>query len=255
MVIFYDVELALTNDEVARKIHERNLKEEFTEAEMKEEFRIRSWIVEGKGDRRKKLVECSGRMRNVLRKKDIMFIGWTSSRVKDYIDLPRCYRCQRFGHVAKFCNSKKSCPSYAARRSTTLRSESRWRMQPRQCERVGCCVICLQEPYTRGGRFAAAGVTVLQDRKVSDEQVWAALAVLDERVQMFERDDESDRCCMVVDVRVCECEMTVVSVYCRGHEDIRENLQKLGRVQRRRQGRKVLIAGGFNSKSNEWKSS
>ncbi|KAG8275398.1 hypothetical protein J6590_087104 [Homalodisca vitripennis] len=217
--------------DVKEPIHERNLKEEFTEEEMKEEFRIRSRIVEGKGDRRKKLgslvVECSGRMRNVLRKKDIMLIGWTSSRVKDYIDLPRCYRCQRFGS------------SYAALRSTTLRSESGWRMQPRRAS-----TATESEPYTRGGRFAAAGVRVVQGRKVSDEQVWAALAVLDERVQMFERDDESDRCCMVVDVRVCECEITVVSVYFRGHEDIRENLQKLGRVQRRRQGRKVLIAGG-----------
>ncbi|XP_046688987.1 golgin subfamily A member 6-like protein 22 [Homalodisca vitripennis] len=243
MVMLYDVEVSLTNEEVLREIHERNLKEEFTEEEMKDEFRIRNRIVEGKGDRRKKLgsldVECSGRMRNALRVRERVYVGWTSSRVKDYIDLLRCYKCQRFGHVAKFCNSKKACRRCSEEhdiRECRKAEDATWKC----------------EPYSRGGRVLVPGARVLQDRKLGEEQVWAAVAVLDERVEAFGRDEESDDCCMVVDVRMCEWEVTVVSVYCKGQEDIRTSLEKLRRVLRRRRGRRVFIAGDFNAKSEVW---
>ncbi|KAG8296518.1 hypothetical protein J6590_055164 [Homalodisca vitripennis] len=236
-------------------------------------------------------------MRNVLRKRERVFVGWTSSRVKDYIDLPRCYKCQRFGDVAKFCNGRKACPRCAKDhdiRECKRTEDATWRYvnchrdgrtelnhdrgdiwsqsnmkirigqvncgrgviatgelvkSARECE---CSVLCLQEPYRRGGRVAVAGARVLQERKVSAEQVWAAVVVLDDRVQVFGRDDESDRCCMVVDVKVSECELTVVSIYCKGYEDIRESLVKHRRILRRRRGKKVFIAGYFNAKSEVW---
>ncbi|WP_221936046.1 hypothetical protein, partial [Klebsiella pneumoniae] len=56
------------------------------------------------------VVECSVRVRNWLRKKGRVFIEWESCRIKDYVDIARCYKCQRYGHVAKFCtDAKASC--------------------------------------------------------------------------------------------------------------------------------------------------
>lgn len=59
------------------------------------------------------VVECTGRVRNYLRERDKIYIGWECCRVKDYIDLARCYKCQRYGHVAKVCQNKETC-SYCA---------------------------------------------------------------------------------------------------------------------------------------------
>ncbi|KAG8255596.1 hypothetical protein J6590_088894 [Homalodisca vitripennis] len=234
MVMLYDVEVALTNEEVVSENHKRNLKGDFTEEEMKEEFKIRSRIVEGKGDRKKKIgslaVERNGRMRNVLRKRERVFVGWTSSRPKDYIDLPRCYRRQRFAHVAKFCNSRKVCPRCAEEHD--IRECKRTEEATRRCVnslRDGITELNHDEPYTKGGRVVVAGASVLQERMVSEEQVWTAVVVLDDSVQVFGRDDESNRCCMVVDVK-----------------------EELRRVLRRRRGKRVFIAGNFNAKSEVW---
>ncbi|KAG8275916.1 hypothetical protein J6590_075723 [Homalodisca vitripennis] len=223
MVMLYDVEVALTNEEVVSENHKRNLKGDFTEEEMKEEFKIRSRIVEGKGDRKKKLGV-------LLWSRERVFVGWTSSRPKDYIDLPRCYRRQRFAHVAKFCNSRKVCPRCAEEHD--IRECKRTEEATRRCVnslRDGITELNHDEPYTKGGRVVVAGASVLQERMVSEEQVWTAVVVLDDSVQVFGRDDESNRCCMVVDVK-----------------------EELRRVLRRRRGKRVFIAGNFNAKSEVW---
>ena len=38
-------------------------------------------------------------------------IGWMSVRVRQYVADPlRCYHCQRYGHLAKVCKGKETCP-------------------------------------------------------------------------------------------------------------------------------------------------
>jgi hypothetical protein len=32
-----------------------------------------------------------------------VYLGWLSCRVKDYAKVTKCYKCQRYGHVAKYC--------------------------------------------------------------------------------------------------------------------------------------------------------
>ncbi|KAL0269068.1 UNVERIFIED_CONTAM: hypothetical protein PYX00_010804 [Menopon gallinae] len=38
-----------------------------------------------------------------------LYIGWSSCRVTDYCSITRCYKCQRYGHVAKHCRSQETC--------------------------------------------------------------------------------------------------------------------------------------------------
>ncbi|XP_046684620.1 cingulin-like [Homalodisca vitripennis] len=142
MLMIYDVEMSLKDDEIMKEIYERNLKEEMTEDEMKEGFTIRSRKEEGKGDRRRRIgsiiVQCSAKVRNLLRRRERLYIGWTSNRAKDYIDLPRCYRCQRFGHVAKYCNGKKACPRCSEEhdiKDCRVQEDAPWKCV--NCERDG----------------------------------------------------------------------------------------------------------------------
>lgn len=66
------------------------------------------------------VVECKPEVRNWLRNTDRIYIEWQACRVKDYADVVRCYKCQGYGHVAKYCREKPTCGHCAG--STTGRT-------------------------------------------------------------------------------------------------------------------------------------
>lgn len=37
--------------------------------------------------------ECTARIRNRLKLKDRVFVGWECCRIKDYLDVVRCFKC------------------------------------------------------------------------------------------------------------------------------------------------------------------
>lgn len=116
VVMVYDVHSSLSDEELKEEIFERNMtesdipKEDFTnELVIKHKYKARD---ERRDDSKRNHVvaECSVRVRNWLRRKGRVYIGWESCRIKDYVEVARCYKCQRFGHVAKHCADKKlSC--------------------------------------------------------------------------------------------------------------------------------------------------
>lgn len=46
--------------------------------------------------------------------KDVIYIGWRTCRYVDHINIIQCYRCWRFGHMAKHCNKKENVCSKCA---------------------------------------------------------------------------------------------------------------------------------------------
>lgn len=117
MVMVYDVSAALKDEEVKEEVYRRNMGQSgIAEQAFQEEFEIKHRYKDrggGKnaGNRNHLVVECSVRVRNWLRSRGRIFVEWESCRIKDYIDVPRCYKCQRYGHVAKLCNGDKTvCP-------------------------------------------------------------------------------------------------------------------------------------------------
>lgn len=57
-----------------------------------------NWVVEVSPKTREKLL--SGKL----------FIGWNACKVRDFVALSRCYKCQGFGHIAKHCKrSTETC--------------------------------------------------------------------------------------------------------------------------------------------------
>lgn len=38
-----------------------------------------------------------------------MYLGRDNFFVKDYIDIPKCHKCQGYGHVRKHCEGKEMC--------------------------------------------------------------------------------------------------------------------------------------------------
>lgn len=145
VIMVYDVSAELEDDEVRQEVFHKNFQDsELTEEEFNREFEPRHKYKDARSGGKKChiVVECSVRVRNWLRGRERVYIEWQSCRVKDYVDVARCYKCQRFGHVAKHCNDAKSGCSYCA-------GEHEYKVCPNKKDKEKvCCANCKREGRT-----------------------------------------------------------------------------------------------------------
>ena len=60
------------------------------------------------------VLEVAPELRNRMRKAERLYIMARSCKVLDYIGLSRCYKCQLYGHIAKYCRAEKVTCSHCA---------------------------------------------------------------------------------------------------------------------------------------------
>jgi len=117
VVMIYDVGADLKDEEIKDEVYHKNMQDsEIGKDEFMQEFTIRYKHKDKRTAGRKVhlVVETSVRVRNWLRRKEGLFIEWQCCRVKDYVDVARCYKCQRYGHIAKYCENEKPSCSHCA---------------------------------------------------------------------------------------------------------------------------------------------
>lgn len=57
------------------------------------------------------ILEADPLVYNQLLHKKKICIGWSSCPIYDHVTVVRCYKCCKFGHIAKKCNSTLVCPT------------------------------------------------------------------------------------------------------------------------------------------------
>lgn len=111
-VMVYDVEVPEDMQELVEDVYQQNFRDSEIDIDtFKSEFHYvhRYRKKDPKDTRASLVIECSARIRNLVRSKDRLYIGWQSCRIKDYNPLVRCFKCQSYGHVAKYCKGKTNC--------------------------------------------------------------------------------------------------------------------------------------------------
>lgn len=142
VIMVYDVNASLKDEDVSEEVFQRNMSgSEINKDEFKQEFEVKHRYKDVKSVGRKVhiVAECSVRVRNWLRRKEKIFVEWQCCRVKDYADVARCYKCQRFGHVAKHCTAVKPCCSYCAGEHVYKDCENKKK------KGAACCANCKRE--------------------------------------------------------------------------------------------------------------
>ena len=117
-LVIFDAPRNLTEDELVETIYNQNedlldqvTKEEFTN-NFKPRFRIGKRLVESTNW----VVEVSPKIRTILRDSDKirLYIEWRACKIQDFRGVSRCFNCQCYGHVAKFCREKEKTCTFCA---------------------------------------------------------------------------------------------------------------------------------------------
>lgn len=102
----YGVPEDLPEKEVSCSVWKQNFIE-MDETSFEKSFRL---VYSSKSQGKKNWVAtCNPKMRELLINKGRVYIDWFSCKVKDFISVPRCYKCHGYGHMAGNCKSKLKC--------------------------------------------------------------------------------------------------------------------------------------------------
>lgn len=106
LIAIYDLQSKWDNDYIKEAIYVQNLKDKITYDEFYNGFSLKFKT----GPRDKPTVhhvaEVEPKIRKLLLNQHRLYLGFYATRIKDYIVVPRCMKCQDFGHVGKHCSAE-----------------------------------------------------------------------------------------------------------------------------------------------------
>ncbi|XP_067207958.1 structural maintenance of chromosomes protein 2-like [Linepithema humile] len=106
LIIIYDVENDYEIEELKEDLVNKNF-EQLTKEErqiLKKEISF-SFHYKTKENRRNWIIKMPGKPCQSLVNKGRVYMQWRTYRVKEHINITRCFKCQGYGHFAKFCSS------------------------------------------------------------------------------------------------------------------------------------------------------
>lgn len=109
LLMIYDIEKDMTKDDILEDLILKNMDIDKNETQftvMREQIKIVHMFNIKNTDRSNALIETNATIYNKLINKNRIYIGWRTHRIKEYINVTRCYRCFGYGHAAKNCRLK-----------------------------------------------------------------------------------------------------------------------------------------------------
>lgn len=118
-IVLYDVPRNIEKEELTEIIYGQNedLLEGLTKEVFREAFIPRFMIGRKEGQCTNWVIEVTPNIRNVLRsnERSRLYLQWQSCKIEDYRGVTRCYKCQSYGHVSKFCREEEQVCSFCAK--------------------------------------------------------------------------------------------------------------------------------------------
>lgn len=121
-LVIYNVPAELSQEEVVSEVFNRNFQDYISFEQFKNSFKPIFKI--GPKDKKQVnwVVECVAEIRNKLKNMRRVFIDWSSSSVKDYVSVSRCFKCNGLGHIGRFCKQEQNTCSHCAETGHDIKS-------------------------------------------------------------------------------------------------------------------------------------
>lgn len=143
-VVVFDVPRIVEQSDLASRVFKQSKRflgqiKDLDEPTFKEIFIPRFRIGRKDGPLTDWVIEVSPQLRNILRSDDRnrLFVMWQSCKIKDYRGVSRCYNCQLYGHVAKFCIQKEKTCSFCSGKGHTMQE-----CQEKKNNKTPTCAAC-----------------------------------------------------------------------------------------------------------------
>ncbi|CAK9834361.1 Uncharacterized 50 kDa protein in type I retrotransposable element R1DM [Anthophora retusa] len=108
-VLVFDVPCDVTNEEFLNELFTKNVKTGkccISEAEFKDRTRVVNRMNRKNASVGNVVVEVAKGVRDVLVEEGRVYVKWRSCKVKDYVNVLRCYKCYAYGHMMRECSMK-----------------------------------------------------------------------------------------------------------------------------------------------------
>lgn len=145
MMMVYDIDRRMKEEEVMKEIYERNFAEGRSEQEFLRSVKVRRRIRQGQegGERGREeketwIMEVPGPVFQACMVGERVYVRWEALRIKEYIDVVRCFKCQGYGHIGKVCRERKmTCGRCAGDHKTETCKTEQEEVACQNCWKVG----------------------------------------------------------------------------------------------------------------------
>ncbi|XP_039275135.1 uncharacterized protein LOC120349235 [Nilaparvata lugens] len=129
-LVIYNVPAEWSQEEIVSDIFNRNFQDYISLEKFRNSFKPIFKI--GPKDRKQVnwVVECAADIRNKLKNMRRVFIDWSSSNVKDFVSVSRCFKCNGLGHIGRFCSQEHNTCSHCAETNHDIKSCPNLNKQP-----------------------------------------------------------------------------------------------------------------------------
>ncbi|KAJ8674720.1 hypothetical protein QAD02_010506 [Eretmocerus hayati] len=114
-LIIFDIPNELLGDGLAEEIRGRNFPEMAPET-FRDQVQVVTTVAQRKEAKKKGgengelsnvVLEVSVKMRERMLKEGKVFVGWVCSKVRESVNVPRCWKCMEYGHSIDECKKKE----------------------------------------------------------------------------------------------------------------------------------------------------
>lgn len=103
-VQIFDVDREMKEEELVNCIYKQNLEDAgYSEMEVKDRIVPKFRLEKRDADVCNWVLECSSKIREELLERERLYVEYSTCRVKDFLAVPRCFKCQGYGHLVKHC--------------------------------------------------------------------------------------------------------------------------------------------------------
>lgn len=100
-----------SNDEYGEFIEKLVLQNSISTEQGKSNIKVISTYEDKRRKSNVAIVQTDENVYNQIAKKEVLFIGWRKCRYFEHVNVVQCYKCWRFGHMARECRSSQViCP-------------------------------------------------------------------------------------------------------------------------------------------------
>ncbi|CAL7932936.1 unnamed protein product [Xylocopa violacea] len=228
------------------------------------------------------VLETSKEAREILIKKERLYIMWQCCRAQDYIAATRCYKCQAYGHTTKHCRSEtdvcghcataghifKNCPNRNKPATHNQQKDGIKILQinmrntqfvnietARLMEQQNIDILLMQEPYNPGGKHIGLNSSsIIITGGKQNCAVQASIAIKRNRLTVLKVAHLSNEHCICIETTSEIGRIYFVNMYFQYSHDIDSYLEQLQKILTNLKGEKVIIAADANAKSPLWHS-